>query len=319
MADASYGPKTYRANGGDSLKVASGGHIDVETGGELRIAGTAITVTAAEINAMAGTGLSATELGYLDGVTAGTVLASKAVVTTTDKHIDALVITDGGLALGAGAGTAITATAAEINLIDGSIAGTAVASKALSLGATKNVDTIVVADGGLYLGAGAGTAVGATAAEINDAADISAMAAIAANGATLAVVAATHAGKVIQFGAATGTIVTLPAATGTGHAYRFVIGTAATSNANIIKVANATDVMNGSVNLQQDTDAAGTLKMWLATTGDDTMTFAGAATTGGIVGGQIECVDYKSGFWACRAFTASSGGAEATPFSATVA
>ena len=37
----------------------------------------------------------------------------------------------------------VTASAAEINLIDGSIAGTAVASKALALGATKNVDTLL--------------------------------------------------------------------------------------------------------------------------------------------------------------------------------
>lgn len=159
----------------------------------------------------------------------------------------------------------------------------------------------------------------ATAAEINAAADISTQAAIAAAGATLAVTAILHAGKVIAFGKADGTTVTLPAATGTGHIYRFVIATAATSAANIIKVANATDVMNGSVNLQQDTDADGTLKMWRADAGDDTMTFAGAAGTGGIVGGYIQCTDYKAGFWSCQAFTQSGGASEVTPFSATVA
>ena len=35
----------------------------------------------------------------------------------------------------------VTASAAELNLVDGSVAGTAVASKALVLGATKNVDS----------------------------------------------------------------------------------------------------------------------------------------------------------------------------------
>jgi hypothetical protein len=163
----------------------------------------------------------------------------------------------------------------------------------------------------------AGTLITATAAELN-AADLSAGAAIAANGDTLAVTADLHAGKVIQFGKAAGTVATLPAATGTGHTYRFVIGVTATSNANVIKVANATDVMDGSVNLQQDTDVDGTLKMWRADAGDDTMTFAGAAGTGGIVGGFIQCTDYKAGFWSCQAFTQSGGGAEATPFSATV-
>lgn len=163
-----------------------------------------------------------------------------------------------------------------------------------------------------------GTAVNATAAEINAAADISAGAAIAANGDTLTVTAATHAGKVVQFGKTTGTVVTLPAATGTGHIYKFVIGVTATSNANIIKVANATDVMDGSLNIQQDTDADGTVKVWRADAGDDTMTFAGAAGTGGIIGGFIQCIDYKSGFWSCQAYTQSGGGAEVTPFSATV-
>jgi len=163
-----------------------------------------------------------------------------------------------------------------------------------------------------------GAGLTATAAEINAVADVSTQAAIAANGDTLAVTAALHAGKVVAFGKTTGTIVTLPAATGTGHTYRFVISITATSNANIIKVANATDVMDGSVNLQQDTDADGTLKMWRADAGDDTMTFAGAATTGGIKGGFITCTDYATGFWSCQAFTQSGGGAEATPFSATV-
>lgn len=65
------------------------------------------------------TGLSAGELAVLDSVVAGTVAAGKVIVTTTNKHIDALVITDGGLALGAGAGTAITSTAAELNILDG--------------------------------------------------------------------------------------------------------------------------------------------------------------------------------------------------------
>jgi hypothetical protein len=190
---------------------------------------------------------------------------------------------------------------------------------------TSGGDKMVVASGGeLDVESGgslklAGTAVNATADEINAAADLSAGAAVAANGATLAASAALHAGRVVQFGVATGTVVTLPAATGTGHVYTFVIGVTATSNANIIKVANATDVMDGSLNIQQDTDVDGTLKVWRADAGDDTMTFAGAATTGGIVGGLIRCTDYKAGFWSCQAYTQSGGGAEATPFSATVA
>ena len=142
--------------------------------------------------------------------------------------------------------------------------------------------------------------------------------AVSALGDTLTATAALHAGKIVAFGKTDGTEVTLPAATGTGDVYTFVIAVTATSSGNIIKVANATDVMDGSLNIQQDTDSDGTLKCWMAEVGDDTMTFAGAATTGGIVGGYITCTDYKSGFWSCQAWTISGGGSEATPFSAGV-
>ena len=214
MADLSYQPKVYRKQGGEEFVVASGGKINIETGGDIEVNGVSLIDEVAALS-----GLEAGEVAFLDGVTAGTVTAGKAVVTTTNKHIDALVISDGGLALGAGAGTAIsataaeinildgatlavaelnildgvtataaelnildgvtstaaelnildgvTATAAEINLIDGAIAGTAVASKVLALGADKNVDVLAVADGGLALGAGAGTAITSTAAELN--------------------------------------------------------------------------------------------------------------------------------------------------------
>lgn len=161
-----------------------------------------------------------------------------------------------------------------------------------------------------------------TGAESHDGAErftsIGPVAAVSAAAATIAVTQAAHAGGVIALSRAAGVTATLPAATGTGDIYRFVIATTATSNANIIKVANTTDVMNGSLNIQADDDADGTSKTWMAEVGDDTMTFAGAATTGGIVGGKIECIDYKAGFWACTAHTISAGGSEVTPFSATV-
>lgn len=54
--------------------------------------------------------LSSTEAGYLDGVTAGTVVAGKAVVATTGKTVDELNIT--ALKIGT---VAVGATAAEID------------------------------------------------------------------------------------------------------------------------------------------------------------------------------------------------------------
>ncbi len=53
MVDSTYQPKTYRTNGGDKFVVASGGEIDVESGGSLKLAGTAVTATAEELNRVA--------------------------------------------------------------------------------------------------------------------------------------------------------------------------------------------------------------------------------------------------------------------------
>lgn len=53
MADATYTSGVYRKQGGNDLVIASGGSLDIESGGSLEIAGTAITATAAEINAAA--------------------------------------------------------------------------------------------------------------------------------------------------------------------------------------------------------------------------------------------------------------------------
>lgn len=58
----------------------------------------------------------------------------------------------------------MTATHDELNYLDGPIPGTASASKALVLGATKNIDTIDVTKDGLEIG---GVAVTTTAAELN--------------------------------------------------------------------------------------------------------------------------------------------------------
>lgn len=102
--------------------------------------GRLLTTNAAGVESV----ISTTELGFLDGVTAGTASASKAVVLGADKNVDTIAVAEGGLKIGAGAGTAMTASAAELNLIDGSIAGTAVAGKAAVLGATKNLDTLSV-------------------------------------------------------------------------------------------------------------------------------------------------------------------------------
>jgi len=83
------------------------------------IDGAEVTATAAELNALHGATATSAEITTLAGVTAGTAKASKALVLGTNKNVDTIAIADGGLKLGAGAGTAVTSTAAELNLVDG--------------------------------------------------------------------------------------------------------------------------------------------------------------------------------------------------------
>ena len=76
----------------------------------------------------------------------------------------------------------------------------------------------------------------ASVAELNRTADKSG-AVVDVTGATVAITAATHGSRVVTLNRAACVTATLPAATGSGEIYRFIIGTTATSNANIIEVA----------------------------------------------------------------------------------
>lgn len=67
--------------------------------------------------------ISSAEVSVLDGVTAGTVTASKAVVAGANKNLDELHLAK--LYLGAGAGTEMTATSAQLNALVGNMAGLA--------------------------------------------------------------------------------------------------------------------------------------------------------------------------------------------------
>lgn len=158
-----------------------------------------------------------------------------------------------------------------------------------------------------------GTAVTATAAEINRAADVSARI-VNCTAATLTVTAASHDSKTVTLNRAAGIAVTLPAASGSGERFRFIIGTTVTSNSTTIKVANSSDTMVG-VGMQA-ADGGSTVNFWEAGGTDDTITFNGT-TTGGIKGDLVELEDIATNLWHVRVL-GSATGTEATPFSATV-
>lgn len=123
-----------------------------------------------------------------------------------------------------------------------------------------------------------------------------------------------HANTLINIAIASGCTITLPASAGTGDMYRFFVRTTVTSNNDIIKVANSTDVIQGTV----DMGSSGTVVGIIAgtTTTSDTITMNGT-TTGGIIGSYIELTDASTGFWQLSGGLVFSG-TVATPFSATV-
>lgn len=123
-----------------------------------------------------------------------------------------------------------------------------------------------------------------------------------------------HQGNVLNLSAAAGLTITLPASAGTGDMYRFFVLTTVTSNNDIIKVANSTDVIQGTVDIAAAGGVAGVTAG--TTTTSDTITMNGT-TTGGIIGSYIELTDASTGFWQLSGGLIASG-TVATPFSATV-
>ncbi len=157
----------------------------------------------------------------------------------------------------------------------------------------------------------AGTAISATAAEINRAADVSSR--VVNTVANLALTEALHDGKVVTVNKADGAAITLPAATGSGAKFHLIIGTTITSSSTTIKVVG-NDIMTGLALIAQD--SADTLVAFETAATTDTITFNGS-TTGGIKGDSVELIDIAADTWYVRV-VGSATGIEATPFSATV-
>ncbi|AWM23439.1 hypothetical protein [Sinorhizobium fredii] len=122
----------------------------------------------------------------------------------------------------------------------------------------------------------------------------------------------THADTTVVVNAAAGLTVTLPAASGTGDEYTIFVGTTVTSNAVLIKTANASDIMQGVVGVA--TDIAGVTCPTAADT--DTISLNGS-TTGGVKGSYVVLRDVATNVWDVSGGLVSTG-TEATPFSATV-
>ena len=141
--------------------------------GGLILGSTAVTATAAEINAIAGGGLSDSELGVLNSVTAGTAAGSKAVVLDSSKDVSGI----NSLSATTLAGTLSTAAQTNVTSL-GTLSALTVDNVAIdgtTIGHTGDTDLITLASG-IVTVAGeisvttldiGGTNVTATAAELN--------------------------------------------------------------------------------------------------------------------------------------------------------
>ena len=123
-----------------------------------------------------------------------------------------------------------------------------------------------------------------------------------------------HAGRTGVFDIAAGVAVTLPRATGSGAKYRFVVKTTVTSVGDKIQVANADDVIQGTVFGLQD--GGDTVEGWESASTSDTITLDGS-TKGGIRGDVIELEDVATGLYMVTGLITQTG-TQATPFSAAV-
>lgn len=117
----------------------------------LKIGGTAVTATAAELNILDGVTADYAEINLLDTAIAGTIVNSKAVIYGASGEVNMTTLKI--------AGSAVTADAAELNLLDTAQSGVIVNSKAVVYGASGevNMSTLKLS----------GTAVTADAAELN--------------------------------------------------------------------------------------------------------------------------------------------------------
>ena len=129
----------------------------------LALAGTIVSSSAAELNKLTGVTATSNELNYLDITTLGTSENSKAVTATASGHItlgttggNQIIdiashdLVDGGLKL---AGTLVTSSAAELNLLDTATAGTVQTSKAVIYSANGDVKgTTLTSTGNVTVG-----------------------------------------------------------------------------------------------------------------------------------------------------------------------
>ena len=135
-------------------------------------------------------------------------------------------------------------------------------------------------------------------------------------GAALTINRDNHDGKTLLFDNAAGSVATLPKATGSGARFPCVVSVLATSNAHVLQVGDAADIMQGYCGII-DTDSADATILFATEADSDTVTFNRSTTGLAAPGDRVEVEDIAAGVWAVKG-AAQASGTVATPFSAAV-
>jgi hypothetical protein len=159
-----------------------------------------------------------------------------------------------------------------------------------------------------------GTAITATAAEINQATDASARI-VTTTATVLPLTVAAHGEKVILINSnsTVANTFTLPVATGSGAKFTLINNIAQTQGSVVVAANGTLDVMNGVAYVFGTTAAAAQAFVTSATSDKVTLN---RTTTGGLKGDIVEAWDSAANTWTVQVKCVGSG-TLATPFSAT--
>ena len=187
--------------------------------------------------------------------------------------------------------------------------GTAVASRALIVGASKEIDTLDITSPKF-----GGTAISASAAEIDRVADTSTRV-VTSTATALSLTVTEHAERIvlINTNSTVANTFTLPVATGSGVKVTLVNNIAQTQGT-VVVAANGTDVLSGvAYNFGSIEETA---MSFVTSATSDKITLNLTTTGGGVGQDRVEAQDVSANTWNVVVHQVGSG-ALATPFAAT--
>ena len=130
MADATYQPKIYRAQGGVKFVVASGGEIDIEAGGKLSIGGTVFVTTGGNVV------LGSLSSGNISST--GSITATSGIAGSSGTFTNGIAASSGTLTGALAVGGALSLTTG-VQCTTGNFSGGVAISSALGVGAALSL------------------------------------------------------------------------------------------------------------------------------------------------------------------------------------